>query len=228
MKIVEQTESHMVVRKPLGVQALASLVPLVIGVCILTQAADTAMGVLIGFAFVGSGLLSLLRARRVVIEIDRPRGTVAIDSKSLLEPAESWSASIGEVDHLTYGDTSEAGNLLGGTGDRNACLLVLKDGSCQVIPHDAAHSVWVLGIPVYSRPAGRKIDRALAAFLGVPLVDRGARLSLPSSPSPVSAEWYPDPVCRHEYRYWDGGQWTADVADQGERSLDPLPVGPLT
>jgi hypothetical protein len=35
-------------------------------------------------------------------------------------------------------------------------------------------------------------------------------------------DWYADPTGRHEYRYWDGGAWTANVADAGSASLDPL------
>ena len=35
------------------------------------------------------------------------------------------------------------------------------------------------------------------------------------------AEWYPDPVGRHEYRYWDGSKWTDHVSDGGEQGLDP-------
>lgn len=34
--------------------------------------------------------------------------------------------------------------------------------------------------------------------------------------------WYADPLGRHEYRYWDGSVWTADVADAGQSSIDPL------
>lgn len=36
------------------------------------------------------------------------------------------------------------------------------------------------------------------------------------------ADWYPDPLGRHEYRYWDGAAWTGHVADAGEASFDPL------
>jgi hypothetical protein len=36
------------------------------------------------------------------------------------------------------------------------------------------------------------------------------------------AAWYRDPASRHEYRYWDGKRWTADVADRGVPSDDPL------
>lgn len=38
----------------------------------------------------------------------------------------------------------------------------------------------------------------------------------------VPAGWYPDPMARHEYRYWDGTRWTGDVSDQGRQTLDPL------
>jgi hypothetical protein len=35
------------------------------------------------------------------------------------------------------------------------------------------------------------------------------------------AAWYPDPARRHQFRYWDGGSWTANVADDGVASVDP-------
>jgi hypothetical protein len=35
-------------------------------------------------------------------------------------------------------------------------------------------------------------------------------------------DWYEDPMGRHQYRYWDGMAWTADVADSGQTSTDPL------
>jgi uncharacterized protein YxjI len=38
------------------------------------------------------------------------------------------------------------------------------------------------------------------------------------------ANWYPDPFDRHELRYWDGGQWTQQVASRGRQEIDP-PVG---
>ena len=34
--------------------------------------------------------------------------------------------------------------------------------------------------------------------------------------------WAPDPLGRHQYRYWDGTQWTENVADNGMTSVDPL------
>lgn len=35
-------------------------------------------------------------------------------------------------------------------------------------------------------------------------------------------DWYEDPTGRHQHRYWDGAAWTADVADSGQTSTDPL------
>lgn len=36
-------------------------------------------------------------------------------------------------------------------------------------------------------------------------------------------DWYPDPLGRHDHRYWDGTRWTEHVADQGIQAVDPLP-----
>jgi Protein of unknown function (DUF2510) len=35
------------------------------------------------------------------------------------------------------------------------------------------------------------------------------------------ARWCPDPLGRHQHRYWDGERWTSAVADGGIRSEDP-------
>ena len=37
-----------------------------------------------------------------------------------------------------------------------------------------------------------------------------------------AADWYPDPGGKHEHRYWDGSQWTDNVADHGRPAVDPL------
>lgn len=50
-----------------------------------------------------------------------------------------------------------------------------------------------------------------------------------SSEPPIDgnpARWAPDPLGRHEYRYWDGGQWTEHVADAGTVGIDPPVAGP--
>lgn len=42
-------------------------------------------------------------------------------------------------------------------------------------------------------------------------------------PSPgTPAKWLGDPAGRHELRYWDGADWTAHVADDGQATTDTL------
>ena len=36
------------------------------------------------------------------------------------------------------------------------------------------------------------------------------------------AAWHPDPLERHELRYWDGAIWTEHVSDAGVTAVDPL------
>lgn len=42
------------------------------------------------------------------------------------------------------------------------------------------------------------------------------------------AGWYPDPTHRFEFRYFNGERWTADVARQGVRYIDPIEPAPAT
>jgi len=44
---------------------------------------------------------------------------------------------------------------------------------------------------------------------------------LPPAPLPP-AQWFGDPTGRHTHRYWDGAQWTPQVADDGRTGEDPL------
>lgn len=41
--------------------------------------------------------------------------------------------------------------------------------------------------------------------------------------------WYADPLGRHQYRYWDGANWSDHVADRGVASWDPMagPAAPV-
>lgn len=60
----------------------------------------------------------------------------------------------------------------------------------------------------------------------------GAALTNPVAVSPVPAvptaaqvpagAWHPDPVGRHQFRWWDGQRWTDAVSDDGATSTDPL------
>ncbi|MDO8364243.1 MAG: DUF2510 domain-containing protein [Actinomycetota bacterium] len=38
----------------------------------------------------------------------------------------------------------------------------------------------------------------------------------------TTASWQPDPMHRHEYRWWDGQAWTEHVNDSGVAGVDPL------
>ncbi len=40
------------------------------------------------------------------------------------------------------------------------------------------------------------------------------------------AGWHPDPLGRHEHRYWDGTRWTEHVADGGRSGHDPIEASP--
>lgn len=42
------------------------------------------------------------------------------------------------------------------------------------------------------------------------------------------AGWYPDPLGRFEFRYWDGAVWTDHAASHGQTVVDPLDGPPTT
>jgi hypothetical protein len=45
---------------------------------------------------------------------------------------------------------------------------------------------------------------------------------------PPPADWYPDPLNRHERRYWDGQLWTEHVFSREVQSVDPMsPTQPI-
>ena len=46
------------------------------------------------------------------------------------------------------------------------------------------------------------------------------------TPDQQPANWYPDPAGRHEYRWFDGNQWTDHVSSHGRQSVDPV-AGPV-
>jgi uncharacterized protein DUF2510 len=48
-----------------------------------------------------------------------------------------------------------------------------------------------------------------------------------TEPTSLPSGWFPDPHGRHEYRYFNGHAWTADVADEGRRMIDPHGAAPL-
>jgi putative membrane protein len=52
-----------------------------------------------------------------------------------------------------------------------------------------------------------------------PAAAPGAGVAAPSG-------WYPDPLGRHQRRYWHDGRWTEHVGDGGKRSSEPLTPAP--
>lgn len=44
--------------------------------------------------------------------------------------------------------------------------------------------------------------------------------------STAGAGWHPDPTRRHQHRYFDGSDWTDDVADNGRTGHDPVTPAP--
>ncbi len=49
-----------------------------------------------------------------------------------------------------------------------------------------------------------------------------------SAPETTPPGWYPDPMGRHEYRWYDGNAWTDHVSSGGVQSTDPLQAAPPT
>jgi Protein of unknown function (DUF2510) len=49
-------------------------------------------------------------------------------------------------------------------------------------------------------------------------------MTVQDTSGPVAA-WYPDPLHRHEFRYWEGKKWTEHVADAGRASVDDALAG---
>ena len=47
-----------------------------------------------------------------------------------------------------------------------------------------------------------------------------ASVTAPAPPPTMGAGWFADPAARHQARYWDGGQWTEHVADDGVTAID--------
>jgi len=71
-------------------------------------------------------------------------------------------------------------------------------------------------------PSGRPGNHG-APGAGIP---RGSLSPAPGTTgSPAAAPppgWHPDPVARHEHRYWDGDRWTEHVVSGGTPAVDPI------
>ena len=50
----------------------------------------------------------------------------------------------------------------------------------------------------------------------------GSYINYGGVPQQPAAAWWPDPVHRHQRRYWDGVRWTDYVSDHGVQTTDPV------
>lgn len=66
--------------------------------------------------------------------------------------------------------------------------------------------------------------RVRLARMGSPaLSSPGASARVDHSPaSRVEPGWYADPSKRHQFRFWDGAEWSSSVSDDGQEACDPL------
>ena len=46
------------------------------------------------------------------------------------------------------------------------------------------------------------------------------------APPHPNSQWLADPTGRHEFRLWDGRQWSAHVSDRGRAGFDPIAEHP--
>ncbi|MDO8879426.1 MAG: DUF805 domain-containing protein [Coriobacteriia bacterium] len=83
--------------------------------------------------------------------------------------------------------------------------------------HDTDHSGWWILVPV--------VNFVFAVTEGTSGPNRfGAdpKAGLGYVGSAVPAGWYPDPMGRHQHRYWDSTKWTSSVADNGVQTQDAI------
>ena len=50
----------------------------------------------------------------------------------------------------------------------------------------------------------------------------GSYINYGGVPQQPAAAWWPDPLHRHQLRYWDGVRWTDYVSDHGVQTTDPV------
>ena len=73
-----------------------------------------------------------------------------------------------------------------------------------------------------TRSSSQSFDVPKAAALEVAPTPSGPPPPLDDAGKPASFGWYPDPLGRHEKRYFDGRGWLDLVVDAAVRSRDPL------
>jgi len=83
--------------------------------------------------------------------------------------------------------------------------------------HDTDHSGWWIIVPfvnfVFAVTEGTRGSNRFGA---------DPKASVGYVGSAVPAGWYPDPMGRHQHRYWDSTSWTSSVADNGIQAQDAV------
>lgn len=103
---------------------------------------------------------------------------------------------------------------------------MVTTGELLVIYLGVAFLFGLIGLAVGNTKNRGGLGFVLGFFLGIIGVLIAAVMS-PAEPPTANTPggWWPDPFGRHTHRYYDGTQWTADVADNGEPSKDPPVAG---
>lgn len=112
---------------------------------------------------------------------------------------------------------------------RQARLVAIKSGNCTV-----SGNLAVQGVAVAQKQREFDLPGAVRLRSGIAL------LAVDESPTPVeqkvvsdaqtespTAEWYPDPTRRYQFRWWDGSRWTHRVATNRREMSDPIVSEPL-
>ncbi len=113
---------------------------------------------------------------------------------------------------LTYDQTTGA-FAVGGTPVTLAQVLEY-DASGQIQWLSSDVRTWAHQLP---RPAS-PYTRAWVA----PHARVGPVAVIPPSAVATPPGWYPDPVGGHQFRYWDGRNWSEHVSDDGVPGVDPI------
>jgi hypothetical protein len=185
----------------------------------ITNAAATADG----YSFQPSGPTSVVLTRKywpmwLIIVVIVGTLLCLIGLLGLLyKETETLSVSASEEDGATVVNISGKGSteLI---GRLNALLGSMPGAKQTVAPMPSAYPT----PPIAAAPA--------AAVPPVPAPAPQASAPAPPPPpgapadtstgTPTSAGWHADPSGKHEYRYWNGTDWTDDVSDGGQQSTD--------
>jgi actin-like ATPase involved in cell morphogenesis len=104
----------------------------------------------------------------------------------------------------------------------------------QLVGAELGRPVAIDAHPKHAIALGAAIAAA-AAVGGTSTAEMAAAASVVATPEPLvsrtvtttaaglAAGWQPDPTGRHEYRYWNGTEWTDDVSDGGVTATDAMP-----